>query len=244
MTIDVEAESQQLRERSADLAAQLDAAVVTVDRTPIAEALAESDGLAAAADAARAEVARRLARGEPAGVGLGPVGPIRRVRDLPNGQDADPVLRGRATVTRELGAYHVHRRDVVAAAYRDAFGRAGQQYEPRASLVAAARGHLTELRRRESFGPEGGAELDAALRRFLDSAGVLREGLREADDIAASAEAALKRLGTAPMMAELEDTHGPMHMTNLNQWLVGRVSQALGGEPVDATTGRPVEAKR
>jgi hypothetical protein len=242
MTVNVEAESEALQERSADLAAQLDAAVVTVDRTPIRKALAESKRLAAAADAARAEVAKRVANGRAPGVPLGPVGPIRKVLDLPNGMDADPVLRGMAAVTRELGAFLVHKRDVVARAYRDAYLAAGEQYESRPALVAAARGQLNELRRRESFGAEGGAELDASLRRSLDSAGVLREGLRDADDIQREAETVLKRLGTAPVMAELEDTHGPMAMTSLNSWVVARVSQTLD-EPLDATTGRPVGRK-
>jgi hypothetical protein len=233
-----------LRERSAELAAQLDAAVVTVDRSGIDQVLAESQRLDAAARAARADVSRRLAAGRQPGVPLGPVGPVRRVPEGPNGQpDGDPWLKGRVALTPELFDYWTHRRDVVAPAYRDAYLAAGAQYEARPSLLAAARGHGALLRDRESVTSEGGVELYAALRRFLDSAGSIREGVAQADEIQREAEAALERLHAAPGLAAVEDEHGPMAATAVNQWIGGRISAVLGSEPVNATTGRPVEAK-
>jgi hypothetical protein len=149
--IDVEHESELLKERSRDLAAQLDAAIPTVDRTGIREALAESRRLAVAADEARADIERRLSRGQPPGVQLGPHGPVRRVKVLPNGRDAEPFLRGRIAVTSELVAFHRHRIDVVAAAFRDAYTSAGEQFErcrrcwppPGCSSAISADGSLT-----------------------------------------------------------------------------------------------------
>jgi hypothetical protein len=116
MTIDTEQESAAITQRSYALAEQLDAALVTVDRTAIREALAESRRLRAAAVAARSEVERRLARGEPPGCLLGPHGPIRQVRSTPGGRDLEPYLRGRDVLTSEVLAYFEHRRDVLADA--------------------------------------------------------------------------------------------------------------------------------
>jgi hypothetical protein len=99
------------------------------------------------------------------------------------------------------------------------------------------------LRQRESVTAEGGVDLYAALRRFVDSAGVIRQSVAQADEIAAEAEAALERLRAAPSLPAVEDEHGPMAMTSVKQYVFGRTSAALAGEPVDATTGRPVETR-
>jgi hypothetical protein len=65
--IDTVAESEALRQRSIDLTSQLIAAVPVVDRRGIVAALVEGRRLADLAAAARAEVAKRLARGKSAG---------------------------------------------------------------------------------------------------------------------------------------------------------------------------------
>jgi hypothetical protein len=236
----VEHESELLKQRSAELAAELDNALPAVDRSGIAAALAESRRFADAAAAARAEVSRRLAHGLPAGVALGPVGVVRRVPSTPSGRDPDPQLRGRVAITAELLRYHHHRRDSLAPAYRAAYGAAAEAFEARPSLVAASKGHLAVLRQRGNFTAEGGEELQAALTRFLDAAGVLRAGVRDADEIAAAAEGALENLRSLPALAELEDEAGPMSVTSTAQWVAGRISAALGAEPVDAATGAPV----
>jgi hypothetical protein len=242
--IDVEHESQLVRERSAELAGQLDAAaaVVTVDHAPIEEALAQSRRLAGAASAARAEVSRRLAAGNPAGVPLGPYRPIRRVRTLPDGRDPDPHLQGRLAVTEELVAYHRHRYE-VAAAQRNAYAAAAAQFDGRPALVAAARQQISVLRQRQSFAAEGGDQLDAALRRFLDIAGHLRQAMLEADEISGAASAALDQMRAAPLQAAMEEAGGPMADLGLAQYAMARASAAMGSAPLDATTGRPVEAK-
>jgi hypothetical protein len=241
--IDTEAESRALLERSQDLAAQLEAALPVVDGTMIREALAESRRLGDAAEAARAEVDRRLAAGKSPGCPLGPLGAIRKVRTLPNGRDAEPGLRGRTPITLEIVGYHDHRRDVVAAAYRAAYTEAAERLERRPTLVAAARGHITELRRRETYLTEGGQELETALRRFLDAPVALDAGCQEADKIAVAAEQALGWLRTAPAEAQIEAQHGPVAQFTTAQWVAAQTSLALGSEPVDAKTGAPIEAK-
>jgi hypothetical protein len=238
--IDVEHESELLKQRSHDLAAQLGATVVVVDRTGIEEALAESRRLAERAAAARAAVAARLAAGQQPGAALGPFQPIRKVRTLPDGRDPDPHLQGRVAVTAELLDFHTHRRDVVAAAYREAFARAGARLDARPALVAAAKGHLSLLRERGSFTAEGGDRLDRSLRSFLDIAGTLRAGQQEADEIAAAAEVALTQLRAAPLQAVMEAEGGPMADLRLASFAVGRMSAAMGGEPLDAASGKPI----
>jgi hypothetical protein len=241
--IDTEAESRALLERSQDLAAQLEAATPAVHDTGIREALAESQRLGDAAEAARAEVEGRLVAGKPPGCPLGPFGAIRRVRTLPNGRDAEPGLRGRTPITPELVGYHEHRRDVVTAAYRTAYTEAAEQLERRPTLIAAARGHITELRRRETYVTEGGQELETALRRFLDTPSALQMGHHEADKIAFTAEQALGWLRTAPAEAQIEAQHGPVAQFTTAQWVAAQTSLALGSEPVDAKTGVPIETK-
>jgi hypothetical protein len=241
--LDPEAEAEALSERSLELAQLLDAAIPVVDRSEISEALGESRRLADETQAARAEVSRRLAAGKPAGVPLGPVGPIRRVRSLPNGRDADPHLRGRLVVSPEAIRYHEHRRDAVAPAFRAAYAEAGERLDARPALVAAARGHLAQLRQREQFADEGGDALDAALKRFTDAGGVLRAGMREGDEIAVRAEAALAQLRNAPLEALVEEQHGPTGALTAHQWTAALMS-ASTGQPFNATTGEPlVEAK-
>ena len=84
-----------------------------------------------------------------------------------------------------------------------------QAFDRRPTLLAAARGHLALLRQRQSFTDEGGEELAAALDRFLNSAGTLRAGLQQADEISGEAQMALENLRSAPALAELEDERGP-----------------------------------
>jgi hypothetical protein len=238
--LNVEAESQALKQRSAELAAQLDAAIVTVDRSGINAALAESRRLAGAARAARAEVSKRLADGKAPGVPLGPRGWIRKTQTDLMGRDLDPHLQGRVAVTSELVAYHVHRRDTVAAAIRSAYREAAERFERPPALLSADRGHIGVLRQQGSFLDEDGEELHAALRRFLDSAGVLREGLAEGDRIAEAAEAALERLRTAPVEAQIEAEAGPTALFSAQQWVQSRWSAALDSQPIDAVTGAPI----
>jgi hypothetical protein len=146
-------------------------------------------------------------------------------------------------VTPALIRYHEHRRDEVAAAFRSAYGRAAEEYERRPALTAASAGHVAVLRQRGLLVAEGGEELQAALQRFRDSAGVLREGLQEADRIAEAADAALEQLRSAPWLAAVEAEGGPMSLTTVNSWVIGRMSAAMGSEPLDAVSGRRIEAK-
>jgi hypothetical protein len=240
--IDVEQESAAVRERSADLAAQLDAALVTVDRSGIREVLAESKRLHGDALAARDRVSQRLAKGQPAGVPLGPAGPIRRVSTDQLGRDLDPHLKGRLAVTPELAAYWVHRRDVVAGAFRAAFVEAGERFAQSPSLAAAARGHLALVRSRGTFVAEGGDILEAALNRHQDVGPTIRLGVIEADDISARAEAALAELATAPLAAAVEAEHGPTAALSTQQWLNTRWARAVRDENdvIDVMTGEPV----
>jgi hypothetical protein len=242
MTIDVEAESEALRQRSAELVEMLDAALVTVDRTGIREVLAESKQLHTEALAARDRVSQRLAKGQPAGVPLGPAGSIRKVRTDAWGHDLDPHLKGRLACTPELAAYWVHRRDVVAGAFRAAFVEAGERFAQNPSLVAAATGHLGLVRSRGTFMAEGGDTLEAALNRHQDVGPTIRSGVIEADGISARAEAALSELATAPLAAAVEKEHGPVAQLSTAQWVNSRWARAVGDENavLDVMTGEPV----
>jgi hypothetical protein len=241
--IDVERESQEILERSRDLAAALDAALPSVDRSGIREALAESKRLAAAAATARNDVARRLAKGMSPGCPLGPAGPIRRVRTV-NGRDTDPWLKGRLVCSPELRSYHEHRRDQVAGAYRAAYAEAGERFDSHLALLAAARGHVSVLRARDSVGLEGGVELEAAIANFSDAAGVLRAGMREADEIEAAAQSALDEMASAPLAAAIEAQEGPTAALAVHQWTNAVKSAVMqGGSPVDAESGVALESK-
>jgi hypothetical protein len=74
----------------------------------------------------------------------------------------------------------------------------------------------------------------------------LREGKQEGNEIAAAADPSVERLRSAPSMAEIEQTHGPLAMTTLASWIVSRRVAGTGDEAVvDALTWKPigVEAK-
>jgi hypothetical protein len=239
MMIDVQQESEAVRERSLELAELLAGAVVVVDRTEIRQALAESKRLADAAAAARAEVGRRVARGEPPGAALGPVGPIRRVKTGPNGQDLDPVLLGRLVCSAELRQYWEHRFE-LAATIRAAYEQASEQCSRRPALLAAAYEHLSLLRRRRSFAAEGGEALQAAVGAFENLGPVIREGVAEAEEIRFRAEAALEDMRTAPTAAALEAEAGPVALFHAQQYLTGRISAAMGSVPIHSVTGAPI----
>jgi hypothetical protein len=242
--VNPEAESAELAQRSRELTELLDASTPIVDRSGISEALSESRRLSAAAKDARAEVSKRLAKGMSAGCPLGPHGPIRRVKSLLNGRDADPYLRGRLAVTPELERYHLQRRDVLGPAVRSAYAEAGERFDSHLALMAAARGHLAVLHARECFADEGGRELAAALARFSDAAGVLRAGMREADEIEARAHSALDEMASAPLAAALEAQEGPTAALAVHQWTNAVKSAVMHGAlPVDAESGVALESK-
>jgi len=165
------------------------------------------------------------------------------VRTLPDGRDAEPGLKGRTPITPELEAYHRHRRDVVAVAYRTAYAEAEEHLERRPALVAAARGHISELCRRETYMTEGGQELETAVRRFINAPGALQVGYHEADKIAATAEQALSWLLTAQVEAQIEADHGPVAQFTTSQAIAAATSALLGSEPVDST-GIPIAKGR
>jgi hypothetical protein len=239
MTIDVEAEAQQYRQRSAELAGMLDAGVPTVDKSGIRQALAESKRLEGEVADARAEVSKRLARGAPAGCPVGPHLPIRPVVTDFRGVDLDPQLRGRTPVTPQLLQFWQHRKDVVADAIRTAYTEAGERLNTQPALLAACRGHVAELRQRGAFVDEGGGQLLAALQRHQDAAELLRSGPQEADEVEGKAREALERLRSLPMLAEMEAEQGPMALASINSWVIARVSAAID-QPVDAKTGKPI----
>jgi hypothetical protein len=85
------------------------------------------------------------------------------------GRDLDPVLRGRVVLSEQLTEYWQHRRGVLGPAIIAAYTQAGQHVDTRSPLVAAARGHLAELRARESFDFEAGEELVTALQRYVNA---------------------------------------------------------------------------
>jgi hypothetical protein len=71
----------------------------------------------------------------------------------------------------------------------------------------------------------------------------LRSGPIEATEVAGKADEALQRLHALPTLARLEEEQGPMALTALNSWVVGRLSAAAGSEPLDAVSAKPVEVK-
>lgn len=184
MTIDVEAESDALRQRSAELVALLDAGVPVVDRTSTRAVQEEAAELARAAHRARADVAKKVAAGQDPGVPMSKIPPIRRIASTRNGRDPDAVLRGRSVITPELVAYFEHQRDTVAPATEDMYRQAVADRPYQAALVAAVRGHLALLGQRQNVESEGGEALTVALRRYDDAYSAIRENINDAHMIA------------------------------------------------------------
>jgi hypothetical protein len=199
--IDVEAESQELRDRSLELVELLKDVPVLGPPPP---ELDESRRLGRAAHQARQRVAERVARGQDPGCPLGPPAPIRRVRTDPRtGRDLDP-LRGRQAVTGELLQFWTYRQDVVAAAVADWYTRAAEETPFSEPLVCASRGHLAVLEGRRSAS-EGGSELSQALKAYVDCFEGLRSNGLDSQQIANEAAGRLASLRRIVAQLEVGD---------------------------------------
>jgi len=220
-------------------------AVPVVDKTGFVKRSPKVAGLRPVAPA-RAEIEARPRRGEPAGVPFGPLGPVRKVPTDRQG------ARHRAGFT---GPSRCHPRSGRLLHPSPGGGRPclpGRPYRRGRGArhptcpCEGCQGHLAVLRQREDFVAGGGLELEVALNRYQDPAGQLREGKQEGNEIAAAADPSVERLRSAPSMAEIEQTHGPLAMTTLASWIVSRRVAGTGDEAVvDALTWKPigVEAK-
>ena len=202
--IDVEAESEVLRERSLELAQLLDQGHPVVERA--SAALAESARLGQLAQQARKKVAVRVALGEDPGCPVGLPPAIRRVRTDWKGNDLDP-LHGRAAVTPELLAYWTHRQEVVAVAVEGSYRMALEVTPYRPALVSACHGHLSLLRGRRSMLSEAGDVLEAALRNYDTAYENIRHAALDAQHIAVEAENRLANLRREQVALLVPDTH-------------------------------------
>ncbi|HEY2304190.1 MAG TPA: hypothetical protein VGH66_19980 [Acidimicrobiales bacterium] len=232
--INPEAESKAIKARSIELVHMLDECVPTVDRTPIRDAQAEARRLAGEAKRARDAVVEKVRRGQDPGVPLGLKPPIRKVHTDGRGRDLDGVLLGRAVISKEIIRHWEFRRDVLAGAIISVHQDAAEKLPTAAPLLAAARGHLAELADRHSFKDEAGAELEAALKRFEDTRGILAEGINEgqhvADDAAAHLEGLAGEIAAAKMAERGVDTVSP--------FVAGRLAAAMG-DVVDLIDASP-----
>jgi hypothetical protein len=237
MSVDPEAESQAMAERSLELAGLLDAGHPVVKGTPAV--LAESARLGRAAHRARLEVAAKVAAGADPGCPVGNEPPVRRVRTDNRGRDLDP-LGGRAAVTPELIAFWEYRRDVVFPAVEAMYRRAAEETPYRPALVAAAKGHLGVLRERWSMLSEGGVELEAAVESYDSAFVVLRQNANDCQMIATEAENRLVALRkeAAALLVGADQTKG---------FITNAISSAAPDTfPIFDDTGRPyatVDAK-
>jgi hypothetical protein len=235
MTIDVEAESASLKERSAELAQLLDAGHPVVDRSHVRQALAESQRLAREARRARQEVAARVAAGLDARCVVGRQPPVRRVQTDPRtGRDLDP-LGGRSAVTSELLDFWTHKRDVVAAAVESSYREAAERTPYRPALVASAKAHIGLLRTRETMLSESGVELEGAVNAYEQSFVNLRQAALDVQtDIAGPAETrlgSLRRISAEAVLGDGDDERG---------FLANAISQVTPTGLVDAATTMPL----
>ena len=203
--IDVEAESREIRERSAELAELLDGGHPVLDRTHVREVAAESRRLAREARQARQRVAAQIATGAGAPCVIGRQPPVRRVRTDPHtGRDTDP-LAGRSAVTAELIQYWTHQKDVVAPAVEASYREAAERTPFREALVASARQHVSLLKSRETMLDEGGVELEASVARYDEAYVNLRQAAVDAQAISGEAETRLQSLRRIEAEAVLGD---------------------------------------
>jgi hypothetical protein len=235
MTIDVEAESAALKERSAELAQLLDAGHPVVDRSQVRQVSAESQRLAKETHRARREVAARVAAGLDAGCVVGRQPPVRRVKTDPRtGRDLDP-LGGRSAVTDELLRFWEHKRDVVAPAVEGQYREAAERTPLRPPLLAAARQHIALLRQREMMLSEGGVELEASLAAYEQAFVNLRQAALDVPtDISAEAITRLQSLRRIQAQAELGDGDDE------RGFLANAISQVTDVGLVDVATTMPL----
>jgi hypothetical protein len=230
--LDPEAESEAVKQRSAELAQLLDAGAPVVDRSGIREALAESRRLGDAANRARRDAAQRVAEGLDPGCPIGHAPPVRRVRTDPRtGRNLDP-FGGRSVVTPELVAYWEHRKDVVFPAVEAMYRQAATERPYREALVAAASGQVALLRERRSMLSEGGVELEAAVMHYDEAFVALRQAANDAQSIATEAEtrlASLKREAASALV-------GTDEVKNF----IGATLGAVLDAPVDPDTAMPL----
>ena len=200
----LEAESEALRERSAELVRLLDEAAPIVDRTPIYEVKQEARALAAAAHAARQVVAEKIAANVTPGTPVGRQPLVHRVRTDSKGKDLDP-LHGRPVITPELIASVEHQRYVVGPAIEGVYRQAVLDRPWRAALVAAVRGQLELLRVRQSFKIEGGEELAASLIRYEAAFSAVAAGINDGQTVTTEATARLANLERVRAEATIGD---------------------------------------
>jgi len=230
MTIDVEAESQELKQRSLGLIELLDAGHPTVVQPR--SVLTESKRLARETLEARRKAAVKVALGEDPGCVVSPQPPLRRVDLDWRGRDTDP-FHGASVVTGDLIQYWTHRRDVVFPAVEGAYRQAMVDRPYSEPLVAAARGHLAVLRGRQTMLSEGGADLEASLARYEQGYLNLRQLVVDSAEIAGQAETRLASLRRIVVEAELGD--GP----DERGFLAAAVS-ATTEAPINAETLSPL----
>lgn len=224
--IDVEAESQAMGERSAELAERLRSLVPEVNRDEIREVQAESRRLAAEATRARDQIAEMVRKGQPlpAGVTVGLQPPIRKVPSGGRDRKAYETLQGRPVISPELLEYWCHRRDVVGPAIVRAHETAALDLPPAAALLACARGHLASLRTRGAFVAEGGLDLEVALKAVDAVRGQLIEGVSEGQAVTTEATGRLESL--AGQLASVKVASSGVEVSDV--WLAGRIAGALG----------------
>jgi hypothetical protein len=227
--IDVEQESEALRERSQQLTELLDAGHPVVEGC--ADVLAESKRLGKVAYQARREAAARMAAGLPVDCVVGNPPPIRRVATNRRGKDLDQ-FGGRSVVTDELVAYWTHRRDIVAGAVEAVYRSAAEHTPYREALVAACRGHIGVLQQRFAVKSEGGVELESALERYDSAYRNLRESANDAQRIAVEATDRLAALAREKASALLG--------TDETKGFVANVLGAVLDAPVDPDTAMPL----
>jgi hypothetical protein len=232
--IDVEAESREIRERSAELAELLDGGHPVLDRTHVREVAAESRRLAREARQARQRVAAQIATGAGAPCVIGRQPPVRRVRTDPRtGRDLDP-LAGKSAVTAELLAFWEHQRDIVAPAVEASYREAAERTPYQPALVASARQHVSLLKSRETMLDEGGVELEASVARYDEAYVNLRQAAVDAQAISGEAETrlqSLKRIEAEALLGDGDDERG---------FLANAISSVTPTGLVDPATAMPL----
>jgi hypothetical protein len=229
--MNVEAESEDLRQRSLELSQLLDAGQPAVEGC--AAVLAESKRLGALASQARRDAAAKVAAGRDPGCPVGHTPPIRRIRTDGRNRDLDP-FHGKAVVTDQLLRYWEHRRDVVAPAVEGMYRAAATERPYRAALVSAVHGHMALLRERRSMLTEGGADLEASLRRYDDAYVNLRQGALDAQQIVIEAQTRLDSL-----KREAASTLGGGD--NVKGFIASSIAQATDALLLDPDTSMPLE---
>jgi hypothetical protein len=230
--LDPEAESAELKQRSAELAQLLDAGHPVVGGCP--DVMAESKRLAAAAHQARRKVAGRVAAGLPVDCPVGTQPPLRRVRTDARGKDLDP-LGGRSVVSPEILRYWEHRRDVVFPAVEAMYTRAAEETPYREALVAAARAHIALLRERQMLSSEGGVDVEVAMAKYDEAYRRLRQGKIDAQDIASEAVERLASLRRIAASLELGDRD------EVKPFLASAIATATDAPLFDPASGMPLE---